>query len=1307
MEQTAWEKLLEKGRAQSGSVITDEKEPVITNTPSDLKEDGSLWDKLLTKGRQAKGQEPVSDVTETTPEVNPYSSTSKRMGQVNPYSSTLSRKKFSEAVDYGGNLTKDDLKSGKNVMAVRDYMVARHGARFKIGRANTISDDEVVEEFVQHMRWFTSNTIWTGGELIWMSKEATDADKLTAKNAYDLYEQLGNVFTTGDFGDKAGGIWDYVRAGASDPTNWLGIFTGGIARAGTFAGQTTAKKQLRRAAIQAGKDALLSGKGKNEVSKAVLSAKRKMATKLTDDFAKSDAGRDLIEQAAVNAATYQGRVIRETGKSQFVSKEVAKSVKKSILYTAGIDGAVSVAQDAAFQSTLISAEAQKEYNAIEGVLSFGLGAIGAGGQYSFQKITNKLSGFENAKLKNKIRRIDNAMTPPLLNLNWKNKTQADVVIAENVTESVTAWAAKWNALKKLTPDEVKAKKIKRDATTINNDLLNYILRGPNGDDSVGGLVKAYNTHTNGARLHGKTKVNEILAHMVQFIPNKELQAIGKQIEMIQPGTDLVDFLDPRLMRDNLEDTIKGTASLGGKLLAQFSHAKTAMNAGLTTSEMAMKAQIRSIDANAVTDWEPSLTYKVGDRIEHKNKFYAAKKDHVSGRSFKPAEWAEMKALPERVGYAINLWRRLVVSLPETTVMNIKGFASIYTGNAAAELLSGAQYFAAAALTTDKKRQKEMMRMGRIHFAIQGKKFQTFMKPYDSYETFKAILDENPEAKKVLMNTLNRGVAKQGDRFGIDPSNKMFQAAETVAEAANMYSGVKLQDIWTKSQFFLPELDKYTRIKYNKTLDEFMEAGQKIDGEALASTVQTTQDSVYSRDFTTEATRGPLRKMAQTVEGLSNTVLFPIMPFGRFFNAVIATAHNWGPTGFVDTGVLRVLRGRELAKTGSEMSKIEKATWAADFNKAAVGVGAIAAFTHYAMTKPEGVGTFEVEQPGGAIVDKSNVFPISLLMAMGEAFSQIIKTGSTTEEAQQDVLKTLGVGQSNTNLQFGNDINAIATMMFGETTGSEGQNRDQFYKLLGNTVAGVTRPLGAINEIVGYVNGTDSAKDARLAVGKGEVLAQSAGRYTNHILQAIVDKLDDVLEDDTSEAITNALMGKELVTARRGAGNVRTSGNVFSKVLGVKVKQRQSSAEELYSVLNMQDWSVDQRSNIPSLDAAFNRVMGPLLERKSDALLSSKEFMQMSLSRKREVFKLKLKELRKEVAAELEIEAQGNSDTYMMLEEKQFKSRYSKAIRTEAIAYMEREGYTTEIRDMTTDELEKMKHYAGLIKEDIEINGSKY
>ena len=245
----SWDTLMNEGQDQATNVITDEEEKPIAKSKYS-------WETLMNEGEVV-----TPSTIETTTRVNPYSSTSKRRGQPNPYSSTLTRKKFSEAIDYGGNLSKDDLKSGKNVMTVRDYMVARHGARFKVGRANTISDDEVVEEFVQHMRWFTSNMIWTGGELIWMTKEASEEDKIAAKNAYELYEQLGNVFTTGGFGDKAGGIWDYVKAGASDPSNLLGLFTGGIARAGTFAGQTVAKKQLRRAAVRAGKDALLSGKG--------------------------------------------------------------------------------------------------------------------------------------------------------------------------------------------------------------------------------------------------------------------------------------------------------------------------------------------------------------------------------------------------------------------------------------------------------------------------------------------------------------------------------------------------------------------------------------------------------------------------------------------------------------------------------------------------------------------------------------------------------------------------------------------------------------------------------------------------------------------------------------------------------------------------------------------------------------------------------------------------------------------------------------------------------------------------------------
>ena len=86
-------------------------------------------------------------------------------------------------------LKKDDLKNNtRYLQSVRDYMVRRKGADYK-----TLDADTVVEDFVDHMRYFNANTVSTAGEVRFISKADEDT-KFKAKKAYQLYEQLGNVF---------------------------------------------------------------------------------------------------------------------------------------------------------------------------------------------------------------------------------------------------------------------------------------------------------------------------------------------------------------------------------------------------------------------------------------------------------------------------------------------------------------------------------------------------------------------------------------------------------------------------------------------------------------------------------------------------------------------------------------------------------------------------------------------------------------------------------------------------------------------------------------------------------------------------------------------------------------------------------------------------------------------------------------------------------------------------------------------------------------------------------------------------------
>ncbi len=121
-------------------------------------------------------------------------------------------------------LKKDDLKKYENLNKIRNYMIGRKGVDYR-----DKDPDEMVDDYVQHLRYFNANTVSTTGELRWINK-ADDKMKETARQAYELYDQLGNVFQNDGAMGAVDGIKDYIFAAAKDPTNYIGIATGGIGR---------------------------------------------------------------------------------------------------------------------------------------------------------------------------------------------------------------------------------------------------------------------------------------------------------------------------------------------------------------------------------------------------------------------------------------------------------------------------------------------------------------------------------------------------------------------------------------------------------------------------------------------------------------------------------------------------------------------------------------------------------------------------------------------------------------------------------------------------------------------------------------------------------------------------------------------------------------------------------------------------------------------------------------------------------------------------------------------------------------------
>ena len=148
------------------------------------------------------------------------------------------------SVDTGGTLAIKDLTSLEHSTKIRKYMIDRFGAKYK--NKDVISDKKMVNNFVDHMRWFNSNMVSTSGEIMYVSK-ATDEQKRNAGEAYKTYDKLGNLLAGREgFLGTAEGIKDYVFSGVVDPSNYIGFLTGGVARVTAFAGTAAAKKLLMK-----------------------------------------------------------------------------------------------------------------------------------------------------------------------------------------------------------------------------------------------------------------------------------------------------------------------------------------------------------------------------------------------------------------------------------------------------------------------------------------------------------------------------------------------------------------------------------------------------------------------------------------------------------------------------------------------------------------------------------------------------------------------------------------------------------------------------------------------------------------------------------------------------------------------------------------------------------------------------------------------------------------------------------------------------------------------------------------------------
>ena len=392
-------------------------------------------------------------------------------------------------IDKNATLKKDDLKQYEYLTPIRSYMIDRKGVDYRNKKS-----DEVIEDFVQHMRYFNANSVSTTGELRFINK-ANQRTKDRAGKAYQIYEQLGNVFQNDGAMGAVDGVKDYIFAAAKDPTNYVGLITGGVGRvlAGsyTIAGKKLVVYAVKRAGLQAARDGANATQIRKAAEKAGMQAARRAA--------KAGLSKNQSKKAAekvTQEVTKEGR--KKVALDAMKAKQQERFDKASgiaLKTTIGADAGFAMLQDSLAQKTLMEAGAQEQYSKTQTAFSSLLGGVAGAAQLGFGKFRG-VSGLEEP-----------------------TDTMGD--IAKTVIESNSAILSRTDG-KKVTKQILKdvedwntkvERGYKLETANMTSDLFYNIILG---EDGKGGLAKLM--HDRGMKIHSNKLTADVVTIVVRFLP---------------------------------------------------------------------------------------------------------------------------------------------------------------------------------------------------------------------------------------------------------------------------------------------------------------------------------------------------------------------------------------------------------------------------------------------------------------------------------------------------------------------------------------------------------------------------------------------------------------------------------------------------------------------------------------------------------------------------------------------------------------------------------------------------------------------
>jgi len=1040
---------------------------------------------------------------------------------------------------------------------IEEYMNLRFGIQATEGKTR----EEVVNKYLNSRRGNAmGNSIDALSEADFLYSIKDDQEKLAkVGRAYGVYENMAGLFSKHTTaGEKAEVVMDSVWSLIVDPINLAG---GIIGRAIGGTATRVGIKTLNKMATQAAMKELTKQAGKATAKKAAARVYKAAAT-----TAQAKAATEMTEYATKLAATkgFQ-RVMTKAG-----LKEVAAATV--------VDSIAGTGTEWLYQRSLAQTGVQDEVNpyavglaALSGMVMGGIQA----GRVAYRGSTGQ------ALVSEVVQQGD----PKKVAREMQESIAA--YMQEGTLDKTSSWASK------LADGEELAAK---DTDFFVELLLGRSVEVEGGESKQLFKGLGQTMQENGffyVKRDKDDKISNFVADFIKEMDDVDAQGIIRAYSENSgnPITDLEDI----------------TAEKLGDLFA------SKMNQGARTMNAA-KQMADTLDINIEDlDIEKYLEVSMGLKM-------------LETPPTKFDEWGAGAGAGIRK--AQNNMIRSLVSHPSTSMLNVVGYTAASAIGSASDMTQALLYASRGALHNmvgQFDKGADFNRVAKSLAKANANRVRLLVDPDMTAEAFKSALLRNTGAMEKLSRVQSGGVEISS---GIEEMAKMggtqrafWQKAESGIDVVQAATFVDAQDIWTKSQEYVFQMDKNLRTTFNKSWDEFYTSA---DAQKIMATKQYKQLEATAVDKTLEMTfsksykgKKALGEIAGFIEDARNIPgLGALVPFGKFFNNTIDFTVKNSPVGLA------------AKVTGLGYKDVPISEMVARTTVAAGLVYSMASGEDEA--RRQGLGLYEkVNERTGEVSSLQYDYPLSLFKAAGRIFSYKQAGENVPDEIAEQVIRDFFGGSLTRNISKSGDVmvDAVASLIKMELEDSAEKAKQAIGSIGSQYVSASTRFVEPINELVGLVMSDSIERGPELNTGTGFAKqAKDSMRYFNNVAELFTGKASQV-----KYSSTEGVMDPQ-----------------SAKMLGSRPEMH-TDALRVMQMLGYEGWQLNAAFKVskatPEAGNQYQRNFFNLIESEASVLMQNSVFRSMSTEQQRIMWDKKVKEVKTMASRDLFLRGEGDSTLY--------------------------------------------------------------